>query len=148
MVSFHKLDSSIIFPGCVCVCIYTHTQITVIFIVQGMERCRNRLFFSLSFLHHLRSWNDQGGAPRDSGRKEEHQPWMLHPSRKEGASDRPAEPEKASRGARKGSRWAETVLIPVAKKNTHTCHEFYLNNTGVQHGRSKSVINRRRMQTQ
>lgn len=140
MVSFHKLDSSKIFPGCVCVCIYTHTYIHKsqwFFIVQGMERCRNRLFY-FSFFFKPREaetiraglpvWLEQeGGTPALDASSLE----------KEGISDRPVEPEKASQGARKGSWWAETLLIPVAQQ--HTCREFYLNNTGVHHGTAKRI---------
>lgn len=95
-------------------------------------------FFSF-FLKPLEKLKWSGwGSPYDPGRKEEHQPWMLHPSRKErkpltapqSQRKRLGEPGKAA-GERNGSD-------PSCKKK-HTCREFYLNNTGVHHGRAKRV---------
>lgn len=140
MVSFHKLDSSKIFPGCVCVCIYTHTYIHKsqwFFIVQGMERCRNRLFYFSFFFKPQEAETIRAGLPVWLGQEGGTSALDASSLEKEGISDRPVELEKASQGARKGGWWAETLLIPVAQQ--HTCREFYLNNTGVHHGTAKRI---------
>lgn len=94
-------------------------------------------FFSFFFkpLEKLK-WSGWG-SPYDPDRKEEHQPWMLHPSRKENLW-----PPRRARESVSGSQERQPVSgngsDPSCKKK-HTCHEFYLNNTGVHHGRAKRV---------
>lgn len=119
-------------------CIYPHKS-------QWFSLCKEwrgvdtDFFFSFFlFKPHEKPRRSGRGSQYDSGRKVAGTPALDASSlEREGNSDRPAESQEARKGswwARKGGWWAETLLIPVAK---NTCHEFYLNNTGVHSGRAK-----------